>query len=109
MKNLSAYKIKLLIIRPQQEGAVITMRDQKKLGTLFTVRRAHHMMIILPIDAQEKQAMLDRLKGLKLSKRMIATEITDAQHGRRHKLPENIKGTGYHATQKQLAESFTIG
>ena len=110
MSNIiSTYKIKLLIIRPEQANAIVTLKDQKALGIWFTHRRAKWVMVIIPSKKAERIEKMAQVRKARLSKKMIVTEITDAQWGNRYRLPETIAGTGIHATQKQLAESFIIG
>lgn len=102
--TLSAYTIKVLIIRPEQANAIVTLKDQKALGRMFQWSGAKFVTIHIC-----RKEDMRRVREAKLSKKMIVTEVTEAQWANRFKLPETIAGTGIRATQKQLAESFVIG
>lgn len=108
MINISSYKdISWAIIRPLS-GGVVTKRDKKKLGDRdFYPMRSHYMTILFP--TRLKNEFLDKIKKVKLSKKMLVTIITDAQFGLNGKKPATIVNTPFYATKKQLSESFTIG
>lgn len=106
--EISKFKdIRCLVIRPAKDGAIVTKKDQKALGQIFTW--SGKKFTLLHFHVKERENVIARVKSARLSKEMIVTEITDAQLGHRFKGAETIPWTGIWATRKQLADSFTIG
>ena len=105
MNNISAYRdVKWAIIRPVNDG-IVTRRDKKNLGVKDAMGEGY-VAILFP--ARLESAAINKIKRAKLSKKMLVTIITDAQFGLNGRKPATIPGTPFFATQKQLAESFTI-
>lgn len=94
------------VVFPLKAGAVVTQKDQKRLGALQTWRNSRFTFVHFLSDRRD--AVLARIKSANLSKRMKVVEISDRQWGFRGSLPETILGTGVFATKNQLANSFAI-
>ena len=106
MSNISAYSdIKWAIVRPMN-GGIVTKQDKKNLGVKDAMSKGYVAKLF---PAHRETTVIDNLKKAKLSKKMLVTIITDAQFGLNGRKPATIAGTHFYATQKQLAESFTIG
>lgn len=95
------------VVLPVRQGAIVTKRDQVRLGALQTWRRAQFASV--HFLAERRAEVLRRVKSAKLSKPMRVVEITDAQWGRRFKDGETIPGTGINATAVQLRKAFVVG
>ena len=103
----SAYRdYHAFVIKPVN-GGIVTQRDQLELRRLVAWRNARFTSY--HFATAKRDEALAYIRAAKLSKPMRVTEITDKQWGMRGVLPETIDGTGIHATNKQLAESFIIG
>lgn len=73
--SLSHYKIKHLMVMAY--GKLITLEDQRRLGITAPCVARRSAFLFNRTAKEERQ----RLEGLKLSKRMLVFEITDAQFG----------------------------
>lgn len=107
--NISKYSdIYWFIIRPAN-GGVVSSKDQLALGIQSHYCFPFIKSVNIHFRPERRAEVVARLKKAKLSQKMVVTEITDAQFGLNGAKPETIAGTGFYATQNQLAESFTIG
>lgn len=107
MKKSTYADYHVMVVKPVNGGRV-TQKDQRALGERFTTFPKRDFYTI-HFAVAHRDEVLALVRNAKLSKPMRVVEITEAQYARRFQLPEIIEGTGIHATERQLAESFIVG
>lgn len=95
------------VVTPVKAGALVTQLDQKRVGMLL-IRWRRLKFVCVHYLARNRDAVLAHIKAAKFSKPMKVIEITGAQYSRRFKDAENIPGTGFRATAKQLERAFIV-